>query len=219
MTDLGSRSRTHPEPDDASPDWVASLTGTGPEREASIERLHALLLRIAKAEAGRRAGLNGIAGRELDDLAQQSADDALMSILRKVADFRGDSRFTTWAYKFVIFEVSNKFGRHVWRRDGVRLDHESWDRLPGRLGAGPEDAAESRELVVEVQKAVAEVLTAHQRRVFAAIVLDATPLDALVAELDSNRNAIYKTLFDARRKLRAHLETHGYIASGQERDA
>ena len=217
-SDRVSASATDPEQggtgsalDVASATWVAGLTGEGADRELTIERLHGLLLRIAMGEANRRSGLNGIAGRELDDLAHQAASDAMISILRKVEDFRGESKFTTWAYKFVIFEISNKFGRHVWRRDGIQLDDEAWDRLPAALGADPELVAESRELVQAVRRAVDAELTAHQRHVFVAIVLNATPLDVLVAELESNRNAIYKTLFDARRKLHRHLVLEGHI--------
>lgn len=208
--------------DDVSADWVAGLSGhEGAEggeagREAYVERLHALLVKIAKAEASRRSGLNGIAGQERDDLACQAAADALMSILRKITEFRGDSKFTTWAYKFVVFEVSTKFGRHAWRRDGVQFEVESWDRLPARLGAGPEEVAQSRDLVEAVRVGIEEALTAHQRDVFLAIVVNAVPLDALVAELGTNRNAIYKTMFDARRKLRDYLATHGYIDSARE---
>ena len=198
--------------DEDSAQWVAGLTAVGSERDACVVRLHALLTKAARAEAGRRSGLNGIAGRELQDLADQAAGDALVSILRKVAEFRGDSKFTTWAYKFVMFEVANKFGRHTWRRQGVYWDEESWERLPGRLGSDPADVSESRELVEAVREAVGQALTPHQRRIFVAIVVNATPLDALVAELGTNRNAIYKTMFDARRKLRTYLVTHGYLA-------
>ena len=203
----------HSGSDEASAAWVRGLSCEGAERETTIELLHALLLRIARSEAARRAGLNGIAGVELDDLAHQAAADACLSIVRKVGDFRGDSKFTTWAYKFVIYEVSSKFSRHVWRRDDVHLAEDSWERLPGRLGTDPEAIAGSRELVTAVRRAVEEELTPHQRRIFVAIVLDATPLDVLAAKLGSNRNAIYKSLFDARRKLRANLVTHGYITT------
>ena len=197
--------------DEDSAAWVGGLSGAGVEHDAAIARLHALLLRIAHVEAGRRAGINGIVGPELEDLAHQAAADACLSIVRKIDEFRGDSKFTTWAYKFVIYEVSNKFSRHTWRRADVQLGEDVWQRLPGRLGTDPEDVVGSRELVVAVRKAVHETLTPHQRRIFVAIVLEATPLDVLATELGSNRNAIYKTLFDARRKLRAHLVTDGYI--------
>ncbi|MEO5710746.1 MAG: RNA polymerase sigma factor [Nocardioidaceae bacterium] len=211
MDDLGSCVVGASAPDEVSEGWVAELTGDGPERDSSIVRLHALLRRVAHVEASRRSGMNGIAGQELDDLADQAASDAVVSVLRRIGDFRGESRFTTWAYKFVVLEVSNKFGRHAWRRHGVPYDGEVWERLPGRLGVDPELVSESRELVAAVREAVDQRLTSHQRRVFVAIIVQGIALDELVIELDSNRNAIYKTLFDARRKLRAYLEDHGFL--------
>ncbi|HEX3791711.1 MAG TPA: sigma-70 family RNA polymerase sigma factor [Pseudonocardiaceae bacterium] len=191
--------------------WVRSLTSTGSDRERAIGRLHELLLRIARRELGRRADRLRIAGPELDDLAHQAAADALLAIVEKVGQFRGDSRFTTWAYKFVIFEVSNKIGRHFWRTPSVALDAEQWEKLPDRLGFDPDDQAEWQDLLAALHRAVDEELTAHQRRIFVAIVLNGVPLDALTARIGSNRNAIYKALFDARRKLRAHLDANGYL--------
>ncbi|MEO6511690.1 MAG: sigma-70 family RNA polymerase sigma factor [Nocardioides sp.] len=204
--------------DDASLAWVADLMGTGTVRELAVGRLHALMVRVGRAEAARRTGWHGIRGPELDDLADQAAGDAVVSILRRVGDFRGESRFTTWASAFVIREVSTKFGRHVWQRDGIRLDDVGWEQVPGRVGERPDAVAEARALMDAVRVAVDEELTEHQRRVFVAIAVQAVPLDVLVAELDTNRNAIYKTMFDARRKVRAHLETHGYLyAKARER--
>ena len=198
------------DPDSAG--WLRMLAGTGPAREAALARLHEMLVRIARGEVGRRAPRLQLTGPELDDLAYQAAADALIAITGKLGQFRGESRFTTWAYKFVIFEVSAKIGRHFWRHPDVRLDAEDWDRLPARFGFDPAQEVEWRDLLAALRRAVDEELTARQRRVFVAIVLNGVPLDALVIELASNRNAIYKTLFDARRKLRAALAANGYIA-------
>src|SRR5690242_21658855 len=171
-----------------------------------------MLVRIAQGEAARRGPRLRITGPELDDLAHQAAGDALIAITGKLGQFRGESRFTTWAYKFVIFEVSAKIGRHFWRHPDVRLDAEGWDRLPARFGFDPAQEAEWRDLLAALRRAVDEELTARQRRVFVAIVVNGVPLDALVLELGSSRNAIYKVLFDARRKLRAALAANGYIS-------
>ena len=198
-------------PDVDSAEWLRVLAGTGPQREEGLARLHALLLRIARAEVARRGPRLRLTGPELDDLAYQAAADALIAITSKLGQFRGESRFTTWAYKFVIFEVSTKIGRHFWRHPTVPFDAEVWERLPDRFGFDPAREAEWRDLVVALRRAVDEELTTRQRRVFVALVLNGVPLDALVIELASNRNAIYKTLFDARRKLRAALAANGYI--------
>ena len=196
---------------------MGALTASRPQCDDAIADLHALLLRVGRAEAARRTGWHGIRGPELDDLAQQAADDAVVSILRRLGDFRGESRFTTWAIAFVIREVSTKFARHAWRRDRVQLGDEVWEQLPTRLGTGPEAVLESRSLAEALRAAVQAELTPHQRRVFVALVLEGVPVDALAAELGSTRNALYKTMFDVRRKVRRHLETHGYLdAEGGE---
>jgi RNA polymerase sigma-70 factor, ECF subfamily len=123
----------------------------------------------------------------------------------------GRERATTWACKFVIFEVSGTIGRHFWRRPAVPLEAGDWDRLPDRLGLDPARESEQRDLVRALRRAVEEELTEHQRQVFTAIVVDGVPLDALVAKLGSSRNALYKTMFDARRKLRVSLVANGYL--------
>ncbi len=192
----------------ASPDaeWLSAL---GAEDECAYARLHAHLLRTARSELRRRT--RRIGGPELDDLAHQAAADALLSIRRRLPDFRGESRFTSWAYKFVIFEVGTKLGRHFWRVPHTPLDADEWDRLPDRFGLDPERESDWRELITALRRAVDEVLSERQRRVFVALVLNGVPLDALVYELGSSRNAIYKTLYDARRKLRAQLVAEGHL--------
>ena len=197
--------------DDESAEWLRVLGEAGPRREAALARLHELLVRIARGEVARRGPRLRISGPELDDLACQAAADALLAITGKLGQFRGESRFTTWACKFVIFEVSAKIGRHFWRHPSVPLDAEDWDRLPGHFGFDPAYQAEWRELFAALRRAVDTELTPRQREVFVAIVLNEVPLDTLVLSLASSRNAIYKMLFDARRKLRAALAANGYL--------
>ena len=197
--------------DAESAEWVGALAGAGRRREAGLARLHELLVRIARGEAARRGPRLAITGPELDDLAFQAAADALVAITGKLGQFRGESRFTTWVYKFVIFEVSAKIGRHFWRHPAVRLDAEDWEQLPARFGADPAHQAEWGDLFAALRRAVDTELTSRQREVFVAIVLNDVPLDTLVMHLGSSRNAIYQVLFDARRKLRAALAANGYL--------
>jgi hypothetical protein len=124
-----------------SSDWVSALTGSGPAREQAVASLHELLLRVARREVSRRRAAIGVDGPELDDLAHQAAADAVIAIIAKIGRFRGESRFTTWAYKFVVLEVSNKIGRHFWQRRTWPMEQEEWDRLPDRFGIPPADQA------------------------------------------------------------------------------
>ncbi|TDW84384.1 RNA polymerase sigma-70 factor (ECF subfamily) [Kribbella pratensis] len=195
--------------------WVRDLSGCGDQREVASRRLYDVLLRAARSEVARRAARLRLAGPELDDIAHQAAADALLTICGKVGTFRGDCKFTTWAYKFVIFDVAAKINRHFWQRAAVAFDDEDWERLPARLGIEPESHAESRDLMNAVHRAVDEKLTAKQRVVFVALVLNGMPTDVLADQLGATHNAIYKMMFDARRKLRTALVEAGYLAEQQ----
>jgi RNA polymerase sigma-70 factor, ECF subfamily len=192
-------------------EWMAGLRASGVQRDNTVAELRDLLLRVARFECERRRGLLRVRGPELEDIAQQAVNDALVSIMAKLDEFRGESRFTTWAYKFVMFQVSTKIGRHFWRTGSATVDEPvDPERIADRLATAPDQRAEQRELLAALARAVEQDLTAHQRKVFVAIALDEVPVDALAAELGSTRNAVYKALFDARRRLRASLAGAGY---------
>ena len=190
--------------------WVEQLRAGHPRHDETVARLHDVLLRVAFHELSRRRSqLGSVAGPEFDDLAQQSADDALVNILRRLDDFQGLSRFTTWAYKFAVFEVSSKVARHAWRRHPPSTGELSFERVPDRLSPRPGDRLEQREQLEALSAAIG-ALTQRQREVFAAVALNDVPIDVLALQLGSNRNAIYKNLFDARRSLRASLASAGH---------
>ena len=196
--------------DAVSREWLDGLRSDGARGQECTRRLHGLLLRVARHEVSRRAGSLALAGPEVEDVAQQAADDALLAVTAKLDAFRGDSRFTTWAYRFVVLEVSSKLGRHFWRHRPADLDDDAWERLPDLDAPSPHEVAEDRELRGLLREAVENDLTPLQRRVFVAIAMNGVPMDALARELGSNRNAVYKVLFDARRRLRARLAAQGY---------
>ena len=190
--------------------WVEQLQPGHPRREQTVAKLHDVLLRVARHELLRRRGqLGSIRGPEFEDLAHQAADDALVNIVDKLDEFQGLSRFTTWAYKFVVFEVSDKVARHAWRRQPPSRHEPALERLPDVLAVGPGDRLEQREQLEALRAAIGE-LTDRQREVFVAIALNEVPIDMLAIELGANRNAIYKNLFDARRNLRAKMAAAGY---------
>jgi RNA polymerase sigma-70 factor (ECF subfamily) len=195
--------------------WVADLSGDGAGREAALERLHALLLRAARFELGRRRGqLASMSASERSDLAVQAADDAMMAVLARLDDFRGLSRFTTWAYKFALLEAATKARRMAWRDRELPRPPEDWAAMADP-GGRPEAAAEHAELLAALRAAVAEVLTPHQREVLLTVVAGRVPLDVLAERRGTTRGALYKTIHDARRKLRAHLAGTGLLA-GEE---
>jgi RNA polymerase sigma-70 factor (ECF subfamily) len=195
--------------------WVTALAGDGADREAALERLHALLLRAARFELSRRRGqLASLSAAERQDLAVQAADDAVMGVLARLADFRGLSRFTTWAYKFALLEAATKARRMAWRDRELPRPPEDWLSMAAPDGH-PEAAAEHAELLAALRTAVAEVLTPHQREVLLTVVAGQVPLDVLAERRGTTRGALYKTVHDARRKLRAHLAATGLL-TGEE---
>ncbi|MFI2489205.1 sigma-70 family RNA polymerase sigma factor [Promicromonospora kroppenstedtii] len=192
--------------------WVLGLGATGSECEAACEELYSLLQRVARREVARRASSLRVYGPELDDIAHQAAADALMAIRRRLDTFRGESRFTTWACKFVIFDVATKVNRHFWRHHDVPYDHEDWSRMASRFEVPPGQEVEVAEFVDAISAAIKRCLTERQRTVFMATVINKVPMDVLAEELGSSRNALYKVLFDARKKLRTELVSGGYLS-------
>jgi RNA polymerase sigma-70 factor, ECF subfamily len=195
--------------DDESLEWLRSLQADGAVRDEAIGRLHALLLRAARFEvARRRPTMPHLRGDDLDDIANEAADDAVVSVLKRLDDFRGASRFTTWAYKFALLEAAVKLRKRSWQGREVPLEPESWG-LFSSAGLEPGDAAEQSELLATLQQGINEILTDHQRRVLVALALNGVPIDVLADRLDTTRGALYKTLHDARQKLRRHLASCG----------
>ena len=143
-------------------------------------------------------------GDDFEDLAQQSANDALLALLGKLEQFRGESRFTTWAYKFALLEAGVKVRRRAWQGREIPLEAEGWATL---ADAGPpaERAAEDGELFAAIRAEIEDSLSPRQREVLVAVALNGVPIDVLAERLDSTRGALYKTLHDARRKLRAAI--------------
>ncbi|MFI5615625.1 RNA polymerase sigma factor [Amycolatopsis sp. NPDC051903] len=198
--------------DPESAAWVRELSPGSANFEDVCRRLYAMLIRIARREAARRSSATRISGPELEDLAHQAAADALMCITRKIGEFRGDAQFTTWAFTFVILEVATKVGRHVWRNHRVSLDQDETNRACAAVGDEPPHQVEAIELRAALTHVIENVLTEHQRRVFVAVAIDRVPMGTLAARLGTNRNAIYKAMFDARRNIRNYLVANDFIA-------
>lgn len=186
------------------------LRGEGMDRHAALDQLHAMLIRGAHHELNRRREqTSGLSREEIDDLANQAADDAMAAILVKLDTFRGESRFTTWAYKFVILEAGVKARRRAWRDREVTVDHEEWEAI-GDGNQSLEKTVETSALLEAISEKVKTDLTPYQREVFTGLAVNEIPIDVLAERLATTRGALYKTLHDARRKLRASLEDAGY---------
>jgi RNA polymerase sigma-70 factor (ECF subfamily) len=195
--------------DNESRAWLRDLRTEGRTKDEAVARLHGLLLRAARFEcARRRPALPHLRGNDLDDIANQAADDALVSVLARLNDFRGASRFTTWVYKFALLEAAVKLRKRSWQGREVPLEPETWSLFTS-AGIEPGEEVEQTELLTTLQQAIAKVLTPHQRRVLVALALNGVPIDVLAERLSTSRGALYKALHDARLKLRRHLDEQG----------
>jgi RNA polymerase sigma-70 factor, ECF subfamily len=198
--------------------WLERLQVGHPRHHQAVACLHDVLRRVALFELSRRRHhLRSVSGPEFEDLAQQAADDALVSVLDRLDDFEGRSRFTTWAYKFAVFEVSAKVARHAWRRQAPDVEGILWDNLPDPITVAPEEWVEQRGQLDALWRAIGD-LTRRQREVFVAVAVHGVPIDVVALELGSNRNAVYKNLFDAKRRLREKMAAAGHPVS-DARDA
>lgn len=190
--------------------WIERLSATGADRDAALDELHTLLLRAARFEIGRRrAGSTHLRGGDEDDLAQQSADDALVAILGKLGDFRGESRFTTWAYKFALYEAAAKVRKRAWQGREIPLEPEAWPLIADDHQVDAQQSVETMQRLAAVGEVIESELSPHQREVLVALALNEVPIDVLAERLNTTRGALYKTLHDGRGKLRAALAARG----------
>lgn len=188
-------------------DWVAALTAPGAVREDAIRRLHGLLLRAAGRQVANMPERHRLGQARCAEIVLAAADEATMNILARLDRFEGRSQFTTWAYKFAILQVATEVRRAAWRDREVRLDLTDEPASHGDAGSH----AEAAELADAIRAGIKTSLTPHQRRVMLALLIDHVPIDVLAERLGTTRNTLYKTLHDARKRLRRELAAQGFL--------
>lgn len=194
--------------DAESRDFIRRLSGHGHTREAALRELHSILLGVARHEVNRRRATGQLRSGDFEDLALQSADDAVVAILARLDDFRGESRFSTWAYKFAIFEVGAKVRQHTKRGRETPLGPLAWEVVPDRT-ASPQQQVEEHEFRAAIKSALL-TLSPRQRDVLIAVALRGVRIDQLAEQEGISRTAIYDALYDARGHMRAELSRLGF---------
>jgi RNA polymerase sigma-70 factor (ECF subfamily) len=203
-------------PSSSGYDWAGRLSRPGLIRDEAIGHLHALMLRAARSQVSRLTESSQLGSTQRDEIVHAAADEATVSVLTRLATFEGRSRFTTWAYKFGILHAGVEVRRAAWRPREIDLYS-----VPEPVSdvISPEDFAEANSLGAALLRGIAQSLTAHQRRVAVALLIDDVPIDVLAERLGSNRNAIYKTLHDARKRLREDLIAQGFLCAPEPKEA
>jgi RNA polymerase sigma-70 factor (ECF subfamily) len=184
--------------------WLVRLRGDSAARAEAAEDLHRFLLRATHAHLRRSAWRRELRGEELDDVAAEAADDALVAILARLDDFRGTSRFTTWAYGFALFHASLAVRKRRWKGYEFPVEGNA-SRLLGGSAPGPDEEVEQLELLHALREAVDKVLTDWQRQVFVEVALNGVPIEVVASRRGTTPGAAYKALHDSRRKLRRYF--------------
>ena len=199
-------------------EWLHELRASGATQESAIADLRNLLLRAVLFFFNRNLGdFRGLARDEILQLAEDCAQEALIAIMNHLSDFRGDSKFTTWAYKFAI-NIALIAARHAHWKD-VSLDQmflakddkfSKWIMQDESSMSVPDQFALQAEVRYVIQEVFERDLSDKQRHILILMVFNEVPMDEVVRQLDTNRNAIYKMLHDARCKLKSGLQSRGF---------
>ena len=195
--------------------WIVALNGTGDAQAAALTDLRTYLLRAALFTLQRALRYVGhLESSRLGLMAEDCAQEALTTILQRLHDFRGESKFTTWAYAFAVYTALTAARRERWASvalDGTLEGRESLS-LPAsdEEGSDPERRALQMEMIAAIRDGIHQHLTLKQQAALRALVFEEVPMDEVVRQWGSNRNAVYKVIHDARRKLKAHLTSRGF---------
>lgn len=206
-----SKTRTNEE-------WLYELRASSVSQEAAISDLRNLLLRAVLFFFSRNLDdFRGLGRDEILQLAEDCAQDALIAVMNHISDFRGDSKFTTWAYKFAVNKALMTARQERWK--GISLDDLSffsdaalreWAMRDKSPGPASDQFVLQGEVIETIREVIERDLTDKQRRVLAMMVFNEVSIDEVVRQLGTNRNAIYKMLHDARRKLKSGLQARGF---------
>jgi RNA polymerase sigma-70 factor (ECF subfamily) len=197
--------------------WLADLRGSPEVQAAALEDLRQRLKRsLLYYLSQERSDLRDLSTQELAQMAEDLAQDATLRVMNNLSTFRGESLFTTWANRIATRLAISDLRRARYKDFSLDDLTADGDLLPGTANNStntplirPEAATERADVMEKISRAFDEALTERQYKALEAVAIRGIPMDIVAAQMDTNRNALYKLLHDARRKLRAHLEAQG----------
>lgn len=191
-------------------EWIDLLSE--PPNEQAVQELRTYLVR------GLKPALSKYVDRELEQFVEDVAQDALLKVLDNIHTFRGESKLTTWAMKIAVREGLTVLRRKRWDNisiedlKGPNADDDSGEIFSEAFSSGsptPELTAAQKMMVEKVQDIIQNVLTDKQRTVITAIMIHDLPVTVVAEQMNTNRNNIYKLVYDARKKLKNEFEVQG----------
>ncbi len=210
-------------------EWLADLRATSePASDAASEtssEMQATALQDLQTRLQRgiffylsreRSDLSGLSNHELTQMSEDLAQDATLRVMNNLDSFRGDSLFTTWATRIAVRVAISELRRARYKDFSLDTMTANGDFLPlttnpvgSIIPPGPEHATERAEILAKIQAALDDVLTERQQQALIAVAVRGVPLEVVAEQMNTNRNALYKLLHDARQKLKTHLELQG----------
>ncbi|NUM46481.1 MAG: sigma-70 family RNA polymerase sigma factor [Anaerolineales bacterium] len=187
--------------------WLTELRG--PEQPHALADLRGLLLR------GLRVALGNRIQRDLDHVMEDFVQDGLIKIMDNLDSFRGESRFTTWAQKIAVNAAFTELRRRRWQDISLQEmieDQAGNEFTPAILTdpeATPEEHSTRQAMLTFVQKMIDEELTERQRQAIQAVIFNNIPMEEVARRMNTNRNALYKLIFDARQNLQRKMAENG----------
>lgn len=188
--------------------WLTDLRGV--DQAQALDDLRALLLR------GLRAALSSKIHRDLDHVMEDFVQEGMIKIMDNLDTFRGESRFTTWAQKIAVNAAFTELRRRRWQDVSLQEmveDQEGNEFTPAILTdpeATPEEQTTRRAVMEFVQKMIDEELTERQRQAIQAVIFNGMPMEEVARRMNTNRNALYKLIFDARQNLQRKMAENGF---------
>ena len=198
-------------------EWISALRAGRVGHDDAVRRLREIVARAARHQLTRMPQVwTELGGVRAEEIIESAANEATVAVLARLDAFEGRSKFTTWVYKFGIRYAAAEARRALWRDRPVDLDGQPEppsDQAMTRSDQAmtPEVYVEAKDFSAAVSVALETALTPHQRRIALALLVDQVPIDVLAERLGTNRNALYKTLHDARVRLRTELRDRGYL--------
>jgi RNA polymerase sigma-70 factor (ECF subfamily) len=192
--------------------WLTELRDDHPQQSTAIEDLRKYLRRGVLAYLYSRSDLGHLAEQELGQMADDFTQDALLKVQSNLDNFKGKSKFTTWASKIAANHTISELRRAKWRDYSLDAMTESGSSIqeildvPEKQGANPDKENERRQIWSAIEQVINNELTDRQRQALVAVRVENIPIAEVARLLDTNSNNVYKLIHDARLKLKRQLQ-------------
>jgi RNA polymerase sigma-70 factor, ECF subfamily len=201
-------------PERTNEQWLADLRSEGSTRAEALSDLRERLERgLFYYLSHDRSDLSDRSSEEIQQMAQDFAQDALLKVIDNLDTFRGESMFVTWASKIAARVAISELRRARYRDYSLDYLTAEGEVMPSITSLAispedspqPEDVTERADVLSQIDDALEHALTDRQRSALMAVAVEGIPIEEVAERMNTNRNALYKLLHDARKRLRRRM--------------